>query len=173
MWFFEYICGFEGYLYLLKMAERSWFVIGMRYLRASKLEEKFKSRGYETFVPPVVTNLLFVHSDYLPLFKYLEEKSFGHPVYFLRKREDWQPMEIRDSEMQKFILVCKAYAQPIILTECPKLKLGDKVRIKDGELKGVEGHIVRLKKQKRVLINVDNAFWVATAHIEPELLELI
>lgn len=155
------------------MTERKWFVIGMRYLRAAKLEEKFKSRGYETFVPPVVTNLLFVHSDFMSLFKYLEERSFGHPVYFLRKREDWQPMEIRDSEMQKFILVCTAYAQPIIMTECPKLKLGDKVRIKEGELKGLEGHIVRLKKQKRVLINVDNALWVATAYIDPEKLEVI
>ena len=39
-----------------------WYVLTMRYLRASVVAQEMREEGFECFVPPKITNMLFVHS---------------------------------------------------------------------------------------------------------------
>lgn len=153
--------------------KQQWFVLGMRYIKALTVAADLQPAGMECFVPPVVTNMLFVHSTKDRIDDYLNHDAMGQRLYYLRNRPDLQPIVVRDKDMESFMLVCKAMQAPIIMTECPKVKLGDKVRVIDGGMKGVEGNVVRIQKQKRVLINVGNILWAATVYLKPEQLEVI
>ena len=59
------------------------------------------------------------------------------------------------------------------MTEAPKVKLGDRVRVKEGTYAGLVGNVVRIKKQKRVLVNIADVIWATTAYISPDQLEVI
>ena len=59
------------------------------------------------------------------------------------------------------------------MSEAPTLKLGSHVRVKEGPLAGIEGYVVRIRKSRRVLVNVDNVLWAATEFIRPEMLEVL
>ena len=75
--------------------------------------------------------------------------------------------------MDCFIKVCGSSELPMVFPEAPKVKLGDRVKVVDGPLKGLEGNVVRMRKKKRVLINVGNVVWAATEYIRPEMLEVV
>ena len=47
------------------------------------------------------------------------------------------------------------------------------MRVTDGPFKGAEGYVVRMRKSKRVMIDVGSLLWVATDYISPDLLETI
>ena len=53
------------------------------------------------------------------------------------------------------------------------LKGGDKVRVIDGEFKGVVGRVARVSGQQRVIIEIDNVGLLATAYIPSACLETI
>ena len=61
----------------------------------------------------------------------------------------------------------------VLMTRRPELKLGAHVRVKEGPLAGIEGHVVRIRKSRRVLVNVDNVLWAATEFINPDMLEVL
>ena len=84
-------------------------------------------------------------------------------------------MCIRDSDkdMQFFMMICDGCEAPIIMDECPTVKLGDRVRVISGPLTGIEGNVVRIRKSKRVLISVGDFVWVATGYIPPDMLKVI
>lgn len=58
---------------------------------------------------------------------------------------------------------------PINITDGKKL-MGQKVRIIDGELAGVEGRIMRLQGNKKVVVNVSNLIAYAISFVPPEWL---
>lgn len=146
----------------------------MRYIKAANVAREMEAACFECFVPPVVTNMLFVYSTKNRIDSYLAFDVMGQRLYFLRnKTEEGGPIVIKDKDMETFMLVCKASEAPIIMTEAPTVKLGDKVRITEGSMKGVEGRVVRIRKQKRILINVSDFLWAATAYLKPEQYEVI
>lgn len=155
------------------MDRRCWYVLGLRYISASKTAEEMESAGFECFVPPKITNLLFVHSEKEKIDGFMMYESAGRSLHYMRSLSDGCPIVVPDKDMLNFILVCRESDVPIVMRECPKVKIGDRVRVIDGPLKGVEGNVVRMRKQKRILVAVSSILWVATAYVRPELLEII
>lgn len=145
----------------------------MRYLKASRVAEEMASSSFECFVPPKISNLLFVHTEREALDDFLHFRETGLQLYYLNSRIDRQPIIVPDAEMDCFIKVCGSSELPMVFPEAPKVKLGDRVKVVDGPLKGLEGNVVRMRKQKRVLINVGNVVWAATEYIRPEMLEVV
>ena len=45
--------------------------------------------------------------------------------------------------------------------------------MKEGTYAGLVGNVVRIKKQKRVLVNIADVIWATTAYISPDQLEVI
>ncbi len=154
--------------------EIKWYVLNLRYVRAASVAPVLQEAGIRAFVPPVVTNLLFVRVSRSGVEEYLPRSPLGGKVYLMRSRADGHPLVVRDSDMDLFIRICEAAEEaPIIMTEPPVLKIGDRVRITTGPFAGAEGNVVRMKKSKRVLISISDVVWVATAYIPPTELELI
>ena len=153
--------------------EIKWHVLNLRYIRALQVAPLLDDAGMQTFVPPMVTNLLFANASENGLRDFMTFNAVGQKMRFMRSRETVRPIVVRDDDMELFKRVCAAFDAPIVMTEKPVLKLGDHVRIKEGPLKGVEGDVVRIRKSKRVLINIGNVIWAATGYIRPEQLEVI
>ena len=145
----------------------------MRYKKASRVAEEMTSSGLECFVPPKISNMLFVHTGRESLDDFLHFRETGQQLYYQYSRIDKQPIIVPDAEMDCFIKLCDSSELPMVFPEAPKVKLGDRVKVVDGPLKGLEGNVVRIRKQKRVLINVGNVVWAATEYIRPEMLEIV
>lgn len=58
-----------------------WYVLTMRYMRASVVAEQMKEEGFECFVPPKITNMLFVHSTRSKIDFFLTYHEFSNNLY--------------------------------------------------------------------------------------------
>ena len=55
----------------------------------------------------------------------------------------------------------------------PQLRVGTRVRVTEGPFKGVEGFVARIKKSRRIVVELPGMLAVATTYVEPQALELI
>ena len=156
-----------------KVVQNAWFAIRLKYIKAEKFASLLPTSLGKCFVPPVVTNLVFIYSDYKTLWEYRNFNLNGSHMGFMRNRKTWEPLTVRDRDMEIFMRICRASECPIVLTERPKVKLGDYVRVKDGPFKGAEGYVVRMRKSKRVLVDLGGVLWTATEFVSPDLLEVV
>lgn len=156
-----------------KAAQNAWFAIRLKYIKAEKFASLLPKSLGKFFVPPVVTNLVFIYSDYKTLWNYRTFNLNGSHMGFMRDQKTLEPVTVRDRDMEIFMRICSASKCPIVMTEKPSVRLGDFVRVTDGPFKGAEGYVVRMRKSKRVLIDVGSLLWVATDYISPDLLETI
>jgi len=77
--------------------------------------------------------------------------------------------------MLHFIAVAGNYEQQVVFLSPDELKAktGSRVRIRDGIFKGVEGVLVRVRNDKRVVVQIEGLVMVATHYIHPSLLEYL
>lgn len=77
--------------------------------------------------------------------------------------------------MEDFIAVSGSIDEHILYLTPQEvaLKNGDYVRITDGIWKGIEGKLVRIKKNLRVVVELQGLAAVATTSIHPSLVEKI
>ena len=139
----------------------------------ARLTAALDADGFEYFVPPKITTLVFIRSTLKLIDDFKTFREAGLHLYYLRSRIDSQPIVVPDVQMSLFIKICQASEMPILMTEAPKVKLGDKVRVKEGPYAGLVGNVVRIRKQKRVLVNIADVIWATTAYIGPDQLEVI
>ena len=55
----------------------------------------------------------------------------------------------------------------------PEYHMGDRVVVTQGPFKGAEGHIKRIKKDRRLVVTIPGVVAVATAYIPPDFLKKI
>ncbi len=100
--------------------------------------------------------------------------TFWGKIYFYLNAERKAPEPIPEREMNNFILVTSASDELISLGRVSeKLLQGDRVRVKDGIFKGVEGVIKRIKGDRRLVVAINDFTAVATCYIKPELIERV
>lgn len=153
--------------------ELHWYALGLRHRIMKRLLPALESDGLEYFVPPTITTLVFIRSDRKSIEDFKTFREAGLHLYYLRSRIDFQPIIVPDVQMSIFIRICQATEMPILMVEPPKVKLGDRVLVKEGTYAGLEGNVVRIRKQKRVLVNIADVIWATTAYISPDQLEVI
>ena len=123
---------------------------------------------------PVVSSLLFVRAPQDRLKEIeacVKEKGF---VYKTADREDFAV--IPDKQMAMFQLVCSSGAEGLDFfadDDLTRYKAGDKVRVLEGPLKGAEGYIKRIRKDRRLLVSIEGFIAVATSFIPPQFLEKV
>jgi transcription antitermination factor NusG len=54
-----------------------------------------------------------------------------------------------------------------------KLREGQKVKVKAGPFEGVEGTVIRVKRSRRVMVELPGMLAVATTFVKPEELEVL
>lgn len=123
---------------------------------------------------PVVSSLLFVRSpeDRLPeVSKVIDGKGF---IYKMADGKAYSV--ISDREMGIFQMVCSSGAEGFDFfsdEDITRYKSGDKVRVTEGPLKGAEGYIKRIRKDRRLLVSIEGFIAVATSFIPPQFLEKV
>lgn len=84
------------------------------------------------------------------------------------------PAVIPDRQMATFRLVTESEVTGLEFFSDDGITLfqeGKKVRVKEGPLKGAEGYIKRIRKDRRLLVSISGIVAVATSFIPPENLE--
>ena len=123
---------------------------------------------------PVVNSLLFFRApakEVPAVENLISGKGF---VYRMADRK--RPSVISDREMAMFRMVCSSGADGLLFFSdegMTRYRQGDKVRVKEGLLKGAEGYIKRIRKDRRLLVSVEGFIAVATSFIPPQNLEKV
>jgi len=170
--------------------EKVWFAIRVTYNRELKVKEDLDSRGITNFVPmqyrreerrgvmikrlvPSVHNLIFIHITPSDMKEY--KMTTDLPIRYIMNRETHKPITVPTHEMENFIKVAGTYEEKLIyLNPDPgDFSKGERVRIIGGTFAGAEGVFVRLKGDRRVVINVEGLVAVATTFVHPSMIEKI
>ena len=124
---------------------------------------------------PAVSNLCFAYWDRQSIDECI--RSFGEtaPFNYYWDRSANRPLVVREKEMEDFIAIASTMDEDLIyLTKIDdKLRSGQTVRVKEGPFKGVEGKIVRIRKSRRVMVELSGMLAVASTYVSPLSLEII
>lgn len=152
----------------------NWYAIKVYYNRVQPLIAECHEAGIEFFAPTdIIRSLLFVHcteNDVLHLAATSDVKMW---VY--RNTEGTRPAAIPDREMEVFRFVVTAGHDGLELLgdDKPEYHVGERVVVTDGPFKGAEGHIKRIKRDRRLIVTIKGVVAVATAYIHPSLLRKV
>ena len=162
--------------------------------RVMAIRDCLKARDVEHFIPmtrrpvssdgrkrfrllPAVEGLVFIHStqsvitrmktferDFLPL-RYL----MHHPV----GDGNSEIIRIPDRQMDNFMRVASVQDDRVMFLGNVDFsqKIGQRVRVIDGLFKGVEGTVYRVRKDRRVVVELDGVTAVAISYISHDLLQ--
>ena len=151
-----------------------WYAIRVTYGRERKFCEALQERGFETFVP-AVSNLCFVRTVKAELDEYMYALGEASPARYMWDRATHGPIIVPDKAMEDFIRISRIMAdEALYLNELgAKFHEGQKVRVKNGPLAGVEGVVMRVKRSRRVVVELPGVLAVATTFIKPSDLEIL
>ncbi|MBQ7019957.1 MAG: UpxY family transcription antiterminator [Bacteroidales bacterium] len=169
-----------------------WFAIRVSYGRVLKFCAGLEEIGVEHFVPmtrkkvvkdgktvtlivPAISNLCFVRSTKAWLRDRFNEMGESRPAHFIWDKHSREPIVVSDKAMADFMQVCRIMSDDALYIKdiTDKLREGQKVRVIEGPFKGVEGTILRIKRSRRVVVELPGLLAVATSYIDPRSLEVI
>ena len=172
------------------LEKKVWYAIRVTYNRELKVKEDLDSRGITNFVPmqyrreerngvmvkrlvPSVHNLIFIHITPSDMKEY--KMTTDLPIRYIMNRETHKPIIVPSREMENFIKVAGTYNEKLIyLNPDPgDFAKGERVRIIGGAFAGAEGVFVRVKGDRRVIVNVEGLVAVATTFVHPSMIEKI
>lgn len=169
-----------------------WYALKVFYNRVFALRDRLAPSVAESYVPlrsevvvrdgkrqkmtrPLVSSLLFVSvrpdraCELQPL---VEGEAM---VYTRHTASGLEPAPIPDREMELFKFITSGGHEGVeyLGDDCPRYHKGDLVRVIDGPFKGAEGHIVRIKDNRRLIVSIKGVCAVATGFIPGAFLERI
>lgn len=171
---------------------KSWYVLRATYSRELKVRDQLEEKGMRTFVPmmwrkstiagkqekklvPAVNSLCFVYSTKAELDSYI--RSFGdlRPVNYYWDRTSNRPLTVPEKSMEDFITVASSLDEDLIYISdiSDKLREGQNVRVKEGPFKGVEGKVVRIRKSRRVMVEIPGMIAVASTYVDPKNIDIV
>ena len=170
----------------------SWYVLRVSYSRELKIKALLDEKGVQAFVPmmwrkktvdgqtekklvPAVNNLCFVKWSKPSIDDFIKGYGEKSPVHYYWDRTCGCPMTVPDKAMEDFIKVSSSLDEELIyLTEVSsKLHEGQLVKVISGSFAGVEGRIVRIRKSRRILVELPGMLAVASTYVKPEDVEVI
>lgn len=181
------------------LPKEQWYALRTTYGREKKAYDFIIEHGGTAFFPTITTEKLIngkkklIEVSRLPniFFAYGTEEVIKSFVYdnvnlpFLRfyykhthigARIDKTPLIVPERQIESLKIICGNVSGNDILIlpdEEKKFKSGTRVRVIEGEFKGVEGIVARFHGQQRVGIVIDGLFTAATAYVPSAFLEKI
>jgi hypothetical protein len=164
--------------------QQRWHVLRATYARELKVQTALQEKGIRTFIPmmwkekklvPAVSGLVFALATREALDLYIRSFGDARPVNYYWDRTTNAPLTVPAKAMEDFITIASTLDEDLIfLTEVSeKLREGQAVMVKEGPFKGVEGKIVRIRKSRRVLVELPGMLAVASTYVDPKELEII
>ena len=167
-----------------------WYALRVTYNRELKVKADLDTRGVTNFVPmqyrreerggvmvkrlvPSVHNLIFVKMKPSEMTEY--KRSTDLPIRYIMNRETHKPITVPNKEMEYFIKVAGTYDEKLIYLDSDPggFTKGERVRVIGGPFAGAEGIFMRVKGDRRVLINIPGVVAVASTYVHPSMIEKI
>lgn len=172
--------------------EKQWFALRVTYCRELKVQKNLEDKGIRTFVPmrlireekdgkvvsrrvPAVNNLVFALADRQSLYEHIRSEGDLSMTRFIWDRSTRMPIVVPAKQMEDFIRVCSVGEEDTMLlfNLDEKLRNGARVRVVFGPLTGVEGRVVRIRKSRRILVELPGLMAVASTFVPLEYLEIL
>lgn len=170
--------------------QQQWFALRVTYCRELKARQVLEQKGIRTFVPmrllreerdgkivsrhvPAVNNLIFAYSDQQTLYDHMRSEGEASMTRFIWDRATRRPVVIPAKQMEDFIRICSQNDDDtLFLADLDeKLRNGTRVRVVFGPLAGVEGRVIRIRKSRRILVELPDILSVASTYVPLEYLE--
>ena len=175
---------------------KTWFPMRVTYQREMKVKTELDRLGIENFVPmrykvvdvgteiprrvlvPAINNLIFVRSSQERMSELKMTNEVLEPLRYMMDHTAGKPhdiMTIPDRQMENFMRVASVTDDSVMFLDEETIvgKEGKRVVIMGGAFEGVTGVIRRVKRCKRVVVEIDGVASVAIAFVRAELLREI
>lgn len=158
-----------------------WYVMRSTYCREMKARELLETDGFECYVPvrtvrierggklitkvvPVVHNLVFVFSSRALITPWKRTHEIGASLRYNIDRSTGKPMVVNKKVMDDFIRVTRE-ADDILFLDNPEVVVakGQRVEIIVGPFKGVQGRVLRIRRDRRVVVSIEGIVAAAMA----------
>ena len=172
--------------------KKLWFALRVSYNRETKLQKHLEELGHETFIPmivketeqkgilqrklkPAISNLLFVNILPDEMETIRRDPRIEYPVRYIIDHATNGPTIVPDKQMQNFMRISKLNKSGCIYLSNDELKLkkGTRVRVLSGIFKGVEGEFIRIKRDRKVVVNIPGLMAIATTFVAPDQVEIL
>lgn len=151
-----------------------WYALKVYFNRVAPIAAELREEGIELFDPSeAVPSLLLVRCNEERVARLGAEH--WQQLWVYRQPGERRPAAVPDREVGVFRFVVTAGREGLMVLgdDRPEYHLGDRVRVTDGPFKGAEGHIRRIKKDRRLVVTIRGVVAVATTYIHPMFLEKI
>lgn len=176
--------------------DEAWYAMRVTYGRELKIQEAMNGK-FETFIPKCyktverfgkrhyeltscISNLLFVYGTKNQIEEERQKQAEikndkkWHLLNFIMNHEN-KMITVPNKQMEDFIRVSNLPAEeliPLDIREGESLT-GQRVKVIDGPLVGIEGFIKRIEGNKRVVVTIDGMLATALKFISPSILTKI
>lgn len=173
-----------------------WFPMRVTYQREMKVKAELDRLGIENFVPmkyrivdadvenprrelgPAINNLIFVRSTQERISGLKASNEVLEPLRYMMDRtasREHAIMTVGDREMENFMRVASRTDDSVMFLDEETVvgKEGKRVEIMGGAFEGVTGVIRRIKRCKRVVVELEGIASVAIAFVPVGLLKEI
>lgn len=159
-----------------------WYVMRSSYCRELKAKDLLEKDGFTCFVPmqkvrtehaaiiktqmvPVVHNLIFVRTSRLKMDPWKRLHEANAALRYMMDKSTKHPMVVSDKSMQDFMQVTSQSNDDILYLDNPEVVVerGQKVEIIVGPFKGVQGYVLRIRRDRRVVVSLEGLVAVAMA----------
>ena len=178
---------------------KSWFPMRVTYQREMKVKAELDRLGIENFVPmrykvmesqndgdtelqrvlvPAINNLIFVRSTQERLSELKRSNEMLEPLRYMMNHtaaREHAIMMVADREMENFMRVASRTDDSVMFLDDETVvgKEGKRVEIMGGAFEGVTGVIRRVKRCKRVVVEIEGVASVAIAYVPAGMLREI
>lgn len=172
------------------MPHPNWFVVYKSGSSVQKFKERLDQYGLEYFIPtilkeelskdgkemigietPAISNLVFIRTD-KDIRKIVDEVDCLRAPF--KDYATGKPAIVEDEEMSQFMTVINARQRNAKILRDPFSKFApmQKVRVRGGQFEGLEGRIVRIQRDRQLVISL-GTMAVAISGIHHSLLDPI
>lgn len=171
---------------------KQWFAIRVTYSRELKFKKYLDELGIENFIPmilvekevkgriqkeltPAIHNLVFVHVTRGRMEEIRVAPDLAIPIRYIRDHATQSPVVVPEKQMKHFMKVADQHNPDnlFLSAEDVALRKGDKVRVLSGPFKGVVGTFVRIKRNRRVVVDIPGVMAIASAFVHPNDVEVV
>lgn len=169
-----------------------WYAMRVTYGREIKLQEYLNRLEVKSFIPmyykyivrknqrfrelvPAVHNLIFIYSSRSCIDSLKQKVDSVTPMRYMMDRATNSVIVIPEQEMNNFIAVAGTLDEQLIYLKDVNaaIQKGDRVRIIGGAFAGVEGEVLRIRRNRRVVVTIKGVVAVAAALIDSTFLKKI
>lgn len=154
--------------------QNNWYAFKVNYNRVQPLIDDCKKLSLEFFAPvDVIKSLFFLHCDEGSMVRFVLAHRKQAWVYYNTERTRAAVIPDREMEVFRFVVTAGRDGLELLGDDRPEYHEGDRVVVTDGPFKGAEGHIKRIRRDRRLVVTIRGVVAVATTYIHPSLLKKV